>query len=144
MSGVQKPGERQWLPLESNPDVVTGFSHRIGASRLWKVPAPHAPSPTLRTDCRARRTWPVPRRLRHRPGAAGLCADPCARGGGPLTPSPTCTPTCCVAAVAARRDSPCGALLQVILLFPVTPVSKQTSAGFLLLPLLLRGALPCQ
>jgi hypothetical protein len=32
----------------------------------------------------------------------------------------------------------------VILLFPVTPVSKQTSAGFLLLPLLLRGALPCQ
>jgi hypothetical protein len=32
--------------------------------------------------------------------------------------------------------------LQVILLFPVTPVSKQTSAGFLL-PVLLRCALPC-
>jgi hypothetical protein len=97
MSGVQKPGERQWLPLESNPDVVTAFSHRIGASRLWKVSAPHAPHPPFGTDCRARRTWPVPRRLRHRPGAAGLCADPGSRGTGPLTPSPTTPP------VALRR-----------------------------------------
>ena len=106
----QNPVERQWLPLESNPEVVTAFSHRIGASRLWKVPAPHAPHPPFGTDCRARRTWPVPRRLRHRPGAAGLCADPGSRGAGPLTPSPICTPTnACVAAVAARCHSPRGA-----------------------------------
>ena len=31
------PGERQWLPLESNPDVVSTFWHRMGASPLWKV-----------------------------------------------------------------------------------------------------------
>jgi len=30
-------GERQWLPLESNPDVVSTFAHRMGASPLWKV-----------------------------------------------------------------------------------------------------------
>lgn len=29
-------GERAWLPLESNPDVVSTFSHRMGASPLWK------------------------------------------------------------------------------------------------------------
>lgn len=27
----------QWLPLESNPEVVSTFSHRMGASPLWKV-----------------------------------------------------------------------------------------------------------
>ena len=83
MPGVQKPGERQWQPLESNHDVVTAFSHRIGASRLWKVPTLHARHPSIGTDCRACRTWPVPRRLRNRPGATGLCADPSSRGAGP-------------------------------------------------------------
>ena len=29
----------QWLPLESNPEVVSTFSHRMGASPLWKVVA---------------------------------------------------------------------------------------------------------
>ena len=90
-SQMQAPaaGERQWLPLESNPDVVTAFSHRMGASSLWKVPAPPGAERLgrplrLLTRCRACGT--VPRRLRHRPGAAGLCADPRPRGAACRAP----------------------------------------------------------
>ena len=56
------PGERQWLPLESNPDVVSTFSHRMGASPLWKVD-PDSCSRLVRTFGQAgarRAPCPVP------------------------------------------------------------------------------------
>ena len=80
---MQTPGagERAWLPLESNPDVVSAFAHRMGASPGWKVRAPAQRSVCSRHSCACAPPPPwmnasprllvrhaaVPRRFRHRP-----------------------------------------------------------------------------
>ena len=100
------PGERQWLPLESNPDVINTFAHRMGASPFWKVSIASAslqyhsatfflagwrelaqqrllcsvlacPRNPTETPCIFLPA--VSRRIRNRPRTLSFCAQPCHR-----------------------------------------------------------------